>query len=155
MVTREEIQKDFGHYLSKGRCISVYKLLTGKLDPRFFKSARDLERRCYNHPDRQYMIETAVNEAIEGFGIEGIKIPGYHVDNYHFDCVAGHVNTGDTDSATIAWDYEKSNEPFVTTWGDFLEAWEIEHDLRSCPQCGEYHDIEDTVCPNCQYDEAV
>jgi hypothetical protein len=149
MVTLEEM-KEF-HWLSPRRQKTLFLLLTGKITPLAFKSARELARHCYNYPDNQYLLETAVNECIEGFGTEAIRLQDQWLDSYHGDIFAGYVNQGDTYAVTIVWDYRNYNEPFVTSWGDWLEELERSEGIESCPYCGVYNDInrEDLRCESC------
>lgn len=65
-----------------------------------------------------------VSDAIGGFGTEVIRSEGVW-DSYYGDIVAEYVNTGDAYSATILHDIE-DDELYLTTYGDWLQAWEYQ-----------------------------
>jgi hypothetical protein len=60
------------------------------------------------------------------FGIEPLRDPDGGLDRYWGDVVALYVNTGDTYSTTIVYDVER-DKFYVTSWGDWVEAWERRH----------------------------
>jgi hypothetical protein len=66
------------------------------------------------------------NEALGGHGVEAIRGEEHHVDNYHFDIIATYVNFGDTYVTTLLYDTE-AHTFYLTSYGDWLEAWEQEH----------------------------
>ena len=68
-----------------------------------------------------------INNLIDGHGVEAIRKEDTHVDNYYFDIIATYINTGDTYNATIVHDSE-TGEFHFTTYGDFLEKWELENE---------------------------
>jgi hypothetical protein len=57
------------------------------------------------------------------FGTEPIRDPDKGLDNYWGDTVALYVNTGDTYNTTVVYDVERDLF-YVTSWGDWLEAYE-------------------------------
>lgn len=93
-----------------------------------------------------------LDKLLGGFGIEPIRNP-----QDSGDVIAEYINTGDTYSGTILRDIE-TGEFLLTTWGDWLEAWEqklcSEDHLISCGYCGHFtpHDrVEwsDVRCESC------
>ena len=64
----------------------------------------------------------AVNQAIGGHGIEAQANPLQYSD----EPIALYVNTGDLYNATVLYDIE-ANRLYVTTLGDWRDAWEQEH----------------------------
>lgn len=66
------------------------------------------------------------NRLLNGSGIEALRGEGYHVDNYHHDLIATYVNFGDTYVTTLLYDTEAATF-FLTSWGEWFEQWEQEH----------------------------
>lgn len=115
----KELRGAFRDLSAKG-AQQVLDLIAGKLDPATFKSVQDWVKGCYNVPDKSEQIMKALDELIGGYGVEGITPEGQTYP------VADYVNTGDTYSATIVRDIE-NDEYILTTWGDWLEKWEADH----------------------------
>ena len=71
------------------------------------------------------------DEAIGGHGVEPLALGKDSCKKYDIDWddreIAYYVNTGDTYSATLIYDPE-DNRVYLTTWGDWLQAWEYEKD---------------------------
>lgn len=67
----------------------------------------------------------AASELIGGFGVEALQPENAHVDEYWFSTVALYVNMGDAYAKTILYDTENGTFE-IGSWGDFIEAWELE-----------------------------
>jgi len=78
---------------------------------------------CYNRPNDTELSMNALNELIEGFGTEAIKNENAYVNKYYSDCIGIYVNMGDSYAMTIIYDTNE-NEFLITSWGDFIEAYE-------------------------------
>ena len=95
----------------------------------------------------------AANDLMEGHGVEALRVEGVHVDNYHHDIVATYVNLGDTYALTLIHDSE-NNSFHLMSWGDWLEAYEQEHqNTGPCARCTEEFPVddlnEDSLCTAC------
>ncbi len=75
------------------------------------------------------------NNMLGGSGVEAIRIEGADAGRYYGDIVATYVNFGDTYAETLVLD-SASHTFFLTSWGDFVEAYEREHP-RLCPVCND------------------
>lgn len=83
----------------------------------------------------------ALDVVLDGFGVEGVRVEGAWIDNYHGDIVASYVNQGDTYTETVVYDHE-TDEFHVTSWGDWLEAWELEHERLDLESGREREEVE-------------
>jgi len=87
-----------------------------------------------------------VDAAIDAFGIEPLSLDGEDVDRFGLDWdereIAYYVNTGDTYNATLLYDPE-DNTIYLTTFGDWLEAWEYEKELEMADNSEGLDDSED------------
>lgn len=90
-----------------------------ELDDRQAYDLAEMAKRGARHKPDMYL--NAVNQAIDAFGIEAIR--GESSDD---EPLALYVNTGDAYTATILYDTEEGKF-YLTTYGDWLEAWEHEH----------------------------
>jgi len=86
-------------------------LLNGSLDP-------DTVLGRLLHLDRNERILEALNMVLDCHGVESLTPDGSIYP------IGAYVNTGDTYTTTIILD--EDGEFHVTSWGDFLEAWERE-----------------------------
>jgi len=104
----------------------LHNLISGKTDPKTYKSVQKWVDRCFNEPTDIELRMEAINEILEGFGVEGIE--GKWVDSYHRENQAVYINTGDTYSLTILYDNELRRF-VVTTFGDWVESHEKSREL--------------------------
>lgn len=119
--TIEDIKSELN--LTEDKAAQVHGLISGTIEPESFASVKTWLRQCYSVPRTSSMIMLAINEVTECHGVEAISIEGVWIDNYHGSAIATYCNTGDTYAATIMLDSE-SGEFIISSWGDFLEAWE-------------------------------
>lgn len=124
-TTVVQIQKHFP-FLSPDEAMQVKGLLDQTIDPDDFDSVQNWCRQCYNEPPQFDKVLCALNEVLDGHGVEGIEREDAWVDSYHGRFIASYVNMGDTYAATIVRDSE-TGKFLLTTWGDFVEAWDLEH----------------------------
>ena len=68
--------------------------------------------------DHEELVLEALDKVLECHGVEALTPDGSIYP------IASYVNTGDTYTTTIILD--EDGEFHVTSWGDFLEAWERE-----------------------------
>ena len=111
--------------LDRDKAGQVIGLISEEIDPGEYESVENWERQLYNPPREVERIMHALNEVIEGYGIEGIEVEDAYVDSYHHGFIADYINTGDTYNPTIVLD-NSNNEFILTTWGNFLQAYEEE-----------------------------
>lgn len=76
--------------------------------------------------DRADKVLEEVNRLVNGHGIEAIRDENAN-DSYYGDTVALYVNMGDTYDTTLLYDTD-THEFLVTSYGDWLEAYEAEQD---------------------------
>lgn len=107
--------------VDKAKAIEIRNLWLKKAKTRSYSSVQELEKQCYNTPDYDYRLETAINEIIGGFGFEALR--GEYLDRFHMDIQASYCNMGDTYDMTIIHDYE-SGRWIVCSWDDFVESQE-------------------------------
>ncbi len=90
-------------------------------------------------------------------GVEVITDEDAWVDRYHYNIVAAYVNVGDTYTATLLYDTQ-AGEFLVTSYGDWLEAYEAEKESEVVDEESEEEDAtegsscecgEGEVCPEC------
>jgi len=86
-------------------------LLNGTLDP-------DTVLESVLMLDRNERVLEALNKVLDCHGVEGITPDGSVYP------IGAYINSGDTYSLTVVLD--EDGEFHLTTWGDFLEAWERE-----------------------------
>lgn len=84
-------------------------LLNGDIDPDSILEATLLL-------DHDELILEALNVILECHGVEGLTPDGCMAP------IGAYVNTGDTYATTVILDEDGAFH--VTSWGDFLEAWE-------------------------------
>lgn len=110
-------------------------------------------RQCYNPPNNNELIMSALNDLLGGFGVEGLFHP-----NESDKLIAEYVNQGDTYATTILRDVGRGGQYLLTNYGDWLEAWESdicnEEGLVSCGYCSHLTPIQNdewttTVCEAC------
>ncbi len=131
-----------GLNISDENKVALYLLLKGKKDPMDFMSVQDWVRQCYNLPSKVGLIMCAANELLGGFGVEGLNQEDAYVNNYWRDCIGLYVNMGDTYDNTVIWDTENSSF-IITSFGDFLENWEIDHLVEEDDSEGENKEYDD------------
>lgn len=156
MIKPEELVEAF-EGMDEATAQLACDLIYGKLvldvmdiDDRFPGTARWV-RQCYIPPDNDELIMSALNDLLAGFGVEGIFHP-----NESDKLIAEYVNQGDTYATTILRDVE-SGKYILTSYGDWLEAWEQEeceeNDLVSCGYCSHLtpkaEEWSDSVCEAC------
>lgn len=90
------------------------------LDPARIPKTLAWFHKCYHEPSLAEKKLEACNELMRAHGTEGITPEG---EVYP---VAAYVNQGDPYALTVLHDIEE-NELLLTTWGDWLETWEAEH----------------------------
>jgi hypothetical protein len=78
-------------------------------DPALFPETAEWVRQCYHRPPYVERLLSAINETMQGHGVE------------HIGENALYVNTGDTYSPTLLYDYSTGTIR-LTTWGDFVET---------------------------------
>ena len=125
MLNKDDLQKSFR--ISPEQADQINGLINGTVDPQNFSAVEAWVRSCWGMPKHDELVMCAINQIIEGCGVEGLPVEGAWIDSYHHNFIASYVNTGDTYSPTILLDHE-NEEYLLTTLGDFLEQWEIEHD---------------------------
>jgi|FLYN01.1.fsa_nt_gi hypothetical protein len=94
------------------------------------EDARELARLMRDTAGGEEEVEDTLeyaNTLLRGFGVESLRaevgpIPG----GYWRESQAAFVNMGDPYEATILHDNMKG-EYAITSWGDWLEAWELEY----------------------------
>jgi len=101
-------------------------ILDDTLDPETVEATADWIRQCFHLPRPCELKMHALNALFDCHGVEAIRIEGAWVDSYHHDIVATYLNTGDTYCETIVLDAD-SGEFLLTSWGDYVEAYEAEH----------------------------
>jgi hypothetical protein len=92
--------------------------LTSAIPLGSYASVRKLRAACYHPPGAQYEMETALNEALEGYGTEVIP-PNFAPPNPD----AAYINLGDTYTTTLLYDYQR-DKWIITSWGDWVELQE-------------------------------
>lgn len=100
-------------------------VLNGDYDPEEIEEVDFWVRHCSNRPSTNALKMAALNTLFDMHGVEAIRSEGEWVDSYHGDIIATYLNTGDTYAATVLLESE-SGEFVVTSFGDWLEAWEQE-----------------------------
>lgn len=94
----------------------------------------------------------AANTLAGGYGIESVE---------RSDRTLQYVNLGDTYAATVC--QEADSEPYIGTWGDWIEAVEAEHCTEEgalvCGYCSEFtpknrRDWSDVICQHCLHNVA-
>jgi len=130
-IPRMRIGRQMGeHETSKGGEVSVKALREAfKLSEGDAKKIIKAIDQAKSHEDIDQALDDA-NEFIGGYGVEAVRGEGYQVDRYYYDIIALYVNMGDTYSTTLLYDTE-NGEWLITSWGDFFEAWEGEHQEES------------------------
>lgn len=105
-------------------------IIRGRVDPakhpRRFPRAVEWVRSCYHPPRPQALKLAALDELLGTYGVEAIQPEGAWVDRYYGSNVASYLNTGETYAPTLLLDHEQQRWK-LTSWGDFLEAWEAKH----------------------------
>lgn len=101
-------------------------ILNDELDPETIEAVEDHVRQMYNKPDSDHLKMLAFDALFDLHGIEAIRVEGEWVDNYHGDIVATYCNTGDTYALTLLHESE-TGALVLTSYGDWLEAWEQEN----------------------------
>ena len=117
-----EIEQAFN--VSTDQAMKVKKLISGEIDPLTYDRVKAWFDSCYNKPKPDEMIIDAINVELKGYGIEFITNPFNCVDT-----IAEYVNMGDTYAATILHEID-SDKYLLTTWGDWLEQWEIDNGIE-------------------------
>jgi hypothetical protein len=102
-------------------------ILNGTLDPLTIEAVEDRNRSFYTVPRTNELALIAFDVLFDLHGIEAIRCEGEWLDNYHGDVIASYANTGDTYCTTLVHDHE-SGELVLTSYGDWLEAWERDHE---------------------------
>lgn len=99
----------------------IRSLLLGDDDPRSFASASEWFRACHHKPnhDDPELILRAVSDLVDEHGCEAVSAE--NEDGY--TATLTYVNTGDTCTATLAYD-DEVGEYLLTSWGDWVEARE-------------------------------
>lgn len=93
--------------------------------PRRFPRTCRWAQSCYHTPSWHHA-ETklkALDELLGTYGTEPINAEGAYVSRYWLDCIGVYLNTGDTYATTLVYDTEGDRWK-LTSWGDFLEAYE-------------------------------
>ena len=102
-------------------------IIRGRVDPakhpRRFPRTVEWAQSCHFPPRKRELKLTALDELLRTHGVEAIQPEGAWVDRYYGSCVASYLNTGDTYAPTLLLDHEVERWK-LTSWGDFLEAWE-------------------------------
>lgn len=112
-----------------------------KLDPEEAKELA-LAADSANSPKEVDAVLELANKLIDGSGVEAVNPENAWVSHYYQNIVALYVNTGDTYSTTLLYDTEEGIF-MVTSWGDFLEAWELEHEEEEEEEEEVYEDEEE------------
>jgi len=99
--------------LTDQEAIIIRKVLKGELPTKAFKLT-DYERQ-YGAAERRLIV---VNKIIDGHGVEALADRDDNSSSYLPHAI--YINTGDTYSPTILFDYHTRNFS-LTTWGDYVE----------------------------------
>jgi len=98
-------------------------IIKGTLDPESVEATEDWVRQCFHRPRESALKMHALNALFDLHGVEAIHVQGEWVDGHYGDIVATYLNTGDTYAATIVL-VSGTGEFLLTSWGDFVEAYE-------------------------------
>lgn len=122
LILREELER---LNLSDPDRALLWSYICGEEDPESHPACQDWKRQCYNWPPaHSEMVLCAANRMLGGFGDEPIRDHDFW-DSYHCDIRAAYVNLGDIYATTLLVDHD-SGEFMVMSWGDFVEAEEIQ-----------------------------
>jgi hypothetical protein len=99
----------------------LHAILNGERDPREVDSCDSWVRQCYHEPSLVEQQLEAANGLMNCHGVEAILSEGSWGE-----CLMSYVNTGDTYAPTLVFDAEE-HDFMVTSWGDWVEAYEREH----------------------------
>jgi len=102
-----------------GAATMLHAILSGELDPCEVDACDAWVRRCYHPPSLVEQQMSAGNALIGGHGVEAILTEGSFGN-----VLMTYVNTGDTYAPTLVHDFEQGF--IVTSWGDWVEAYEAE-----------------------------
>jgi hypothetical protein len=102
--------------LSRRNALAIRDIVKGHLNPMEIPKLEFLFRDFYRHPGQIFTKLIALNHLLDGFGVEAIREEKSGMGKV----VAEYVNMGDTYNATILYNV-KSQNFYVTTWGDFVE----------------------------------
>ena len=120
---RDRVLEAFPHLTAK-QAKQVRGIMAGSFDPVDVPGMESRLRQMYNRPRDSALRMMALDILLEGFGVESILLPFPDRQLY----VAEYVNTGDTYSATILFETQ-TGKYRITTWGDWLEAYERKHNI--------------------------
>lgn len=118
------------------RMVCEFKIdrITCKKAVEAFKAARDEYANSYGGHESHAIVEglKAAESVLRPAGLRSHGVEGFCGQAFDggslYDSVCDYINTGDTYSATLLWDYRYRGGCLrVGCWGDVAEAYEREH----------------------------
>ncbi len=133
----DTVKEFFGESITDDASKTIADLCEGRreLDPADipdeFMGTQRWVAQCCNYPSQDELVQSALNDILDGFGIESITAPG---DSSTI--LAVYVNTGDSYGSTIIFDRE-TEQYECGTWADWYEGWIAEqNEENGTVQCG-------------------